>query len=235
MSSSKKTAKTKKTKKTSKISKSKKDEVKYPTEKEIAKLTKVEKYKDRPSPPYHAADAPNWVILGNDKYYYISRKNKSGIYQWKRLKQTEDENLTKSAYEYYSQFKDYKPLYDIKPFIKNIKKVKKDLEKHKIFLVPIGWSKVWDFIDYAWDDAQEYVEKKTKTGHFDVLETHSFLLYTDHRLFWAIHKDGEVTIQHNILKKDREFIIETFKKYFGKSYSWNGSDRKTITIKLKKL
>jgi hypothetical protein len=46
---------------------------------------------------------------------------------------------------------------------------------------------------------------------------------------------GDVFMQHDILKKDKDIILETFKKYFGKSFLWNGSNRKALLVKLKGL
>jgi len=41
-----------------------------------------EKYKKRPSPPYHARDYPGKTKKGNDGQYYVSKKGKRGIYRW---------------------------------------------------------------------------------------------------------------------------------------------------------
>lgn len=44
----------------------------------------LKKYKDRPSPPYHAADCPNQLLYGNDNKRYRSVADKRGVYTWKR-------------------------------------------------------------------------------------------------------------------------------------------------------
>lgn len=203
----------------------KKSKVKYPSDREISRLQIVEKYKKRPSPPYHAANAPNWVMKGNNGFYYLSKQNKAGIYQWKKLKMDDEQDYTKSAYEYYSQFEDYTAKYNVKDFIKKTKQVAKVLLKHNIYFLYIGWKNVRDFIDYAWDDAKEYVKKKCN-------EECSVIFYTNYRLFWAEYMTGEVFMQHDILKKDKDIVVETFKKYFGKSFSWTGSNRKALLVKL---
>lgn len=191
-----------------------------------------EKYKKRPSPPYHANDCKDKIMNGNDQSQYISREDLNGIYHWKKLKSASE---CKSAEEYYSQLKKYEPKYDKKGLLAKLDLVKGDLLKSKIYLIYIGWDTVWDFIDNAWDDAIEILVKKLKVGDYDIMDKVSFLLYTDHRIFWSTI-NGEFHIQHNVLKKDKQTIIDIFKKHFGKSFVWpNQSVKKTITIKLSKL
>ena len=43
------------------------------------------KYLKRPGPPYPAQDCKKLVRMGNDTLFYASRKDKNGIYRWKKI------------------------------------------------------------------------------------------------------------------------------------------------------
>lgn len=74
-----------------------------------------EKYINRKSPPYHANDCPNNIVIGNDDNQYLSKKDKNGIYKWIKLV------VKKTPNEYYKQFANYKkPIYDIQFFTDKI-------------------------------------------------------------------------------------------------------------------
>jgi hypothetical protein len=186
------------------------------TKKELSKLKKVDNV-NRPSPPYHANDCKDVKMIGTDGNEYKIVKD------------------GKTAREYFSQFKTYTDKYDPKPVISKLKILANELKKNNIFFLPdIRWDSVHHFIDYAWDDAQEYVSKKTGVRTLDVMDQYSFMLYTNHRMFFATVLDGDLTIQHNILDKDLDLVYNTFKKHFGTSFKWNKSGRKTMIIKLPK-
>jgi hypothetical protein len=43
------------------------------------------KYQGRPGPPFPAQDCKNFKKRGNDMYLYKSKRNKKGIYQWRKI------------------------------------------------------------------------------------------------------------------------------------------------------
>jgi hypothetical protein len=43
------------------------------------------KYLKRPGPPYPAQDCKRQVRMGNDTLWYASKKDKNGIYRWKKI------------------------------------------------------------------------------------------------------------------------------------------------------
>lgn len=46
------------------------------------------KYDYRPSPPYKASSCKNTRKKGNDGFMYVSKKDKNGVYRWKRANKT---------------------------------------------------------------------------------------------------------------------------------------------------
>ena len=54
-------------------------------EKGCFKSTKS-KYLNRHGTSFHAQDCKNLVRMGNDSIYYVSKKDKNGIYKWKKIK-----------------------------------------------------------------------------------------------------------------------------------------------------
>ena len=48
----------------------------------------TKKYKTRPSPAFPANMCKGKKKLGNDKKYYLSKKNKKGVYTWKKMSKT---------------------------------------------------------------------------------------------------------------------------------------------------
>lgn len=98
-----------------------------------------------------------------------------------------------------------------------------DLRKEGIYFLEIGWKLVGNWIDYAWDDVIDMIKKLTKAKN-DPYD-YSFIFYTQHRLFWA-KRDSSLYLQHNILKKDKEIVIQIFKKHFKTKFNWSGSDKK---------
>lgn len=203
--------------------------------KTIPKACKIkddQKYKDRPSPSFSAQDCPNVVLMGNDEKDYISVSDKNGVYHWKILKNKEDTN---TAEEYYTQFPENSvPKYDRDDFLDKIKKVEDEFKREKmnIYIFHVKWKNTYNFIDDAWSEVIEILQKKYNIK--DPLETASFIFYTDHRFFWA-GLDSNLTLQHNIKTSDKDRVIRGFKKYFGKNFEWNGSPNRTIDIKLNKI
>lgn len=80
--------------------------------------------------------------------------------------------------------------------------------------------------------ANDCKEKNIDTG--DVMDKYSFMLYTNKFLFNA-SIEGKIFLQHNILPKDKDLVINIFKKYFGKSFTWDGTSKSAMSIKLNKL
>ncbi len=56
------------------------------------------KYKERPSPPYHASDCKGKSMKGNDGTMYISKADAKGIYKWIR-KGTQTRKVSGKRYE----------------------------------------------------------------------------------------------------------------------------------------
>ena len=150
----------------------------------------------------------------------------------------------KSAFEYYGQYPNIKPNYNVIPTVKKLEKVKKELAENNIFLLEIGWEKVWDYVDYAWDDAMEFLDnnesikklkKKSKSrnigSYYYLLATVSFILYSNYTLFWS-SIDGKLPFQFNILERDKDAVIKIFKKYFPKEFSWSGNKKDAIMIRI---
>ena len=48
----------------------------------------TKKYKTRPGPAFPANMCKGKKKLGNDKKYYLSKKNKKGVYTWKKMNKT---------------------------------------------------------------------------------------------------------------------------------------------------
>ena len=191
------------------------------------------KYEKRPSPPYHANDCKNVILKGNDNLDYVSVPDKDGRHFWKKIKEG------KTAEEYYFQFKHYDKRYDVDEILKKLNNIKKELWKHKIYFIFIGWENVWDFIDNAWDDAIEIVAKKMGNSRevdtLKVMDNASLIFYTEHRVFAATYDTGEITLQHNILDKDVNIVYDIFKKEFGNRFKWNKKNDMTLNIKLQKI
>jgi hypothetical protein len=184
------------------------------------------KYKTRPSPSYHANLCKGEVKDGNDGDKYISAPDKNGIYRWKKINET---IIPKKRYE---------PNYDIKPILEKLNKISKQLIKSDIFLLEIEQCYRCRFDD----DTKMIVatttiaEKKnivTEAGIEAIPDTFSFLFYTDD--FYHATNDGVLQIQHNILPKDKQIIINVFEEYFEGVFDWDGAMKKTIDIKLPKL
>jgi hypothetical protein len=199
------------------------------------------KYEKRPSPPVSAQDFPNHIKIGNDGNEYVSRPDTKKIYRWYKVKSMDDSTSAEKYFmqfpKYYMQKKFYK--FDIKKFEENIKSVKKELAAKNIYLIKLGWKKIWDFIDYAWEDAQFYIKDKyykhdKKINNYNILDVANFIFYTDYRTFWAQH-DGILSMQWNLNKNAKKEAFEIFKKKFKNNFVEPKSSSKAIIINLKKL
>jgi hypothetical protein len=181
----------------------------------------------RNSPSVHAKDFKNKTKKGNDGKEYISKPDKNGIYKWKLI------SHKSTPEKYFSQFGTIKKKYDASETEKKLKKITNEFKKHKIFLVKYSWKSVGQF---AGDALTMISEKIASKYHIDfwsreLTDNYSFITYTDHLRYLA-EKDGKLCLFHNITTKDKDYIIETFKKYFGKKFVWNGSNKKSICIYL---
>ena len=189
-------------------------------------------------PPYNADQCKGNVVNGNDDKEYLSVKKSDGTYEWKLIKSMEE---TKSAAEYLSQLPGFKPKYDLTDVKKKLVRIKQELLANGIYLLDIGWDKIWNMNDYAWDDAMIMLDEDVKRGkikvkipkdaisYYYLLDTVSFLFYTDNRLY-SSSIDGELFLQFNILPKDRETVIKVFKKYFSKGFKWSGNKQDALLI-----
>lgn len=182
----------------------------------------------RNSPSVHAKDFKNKIKKGNDGEEYISRPDKNGVYKWKLI------SHKSTPEEYFSQFGTFKKKYDATETEKKLKKIINEFKKHKIFLAKYSWKAVGRF---AGDAITLISEKIASKYHMDFWskefdDKFSYITYTDHMRYLAEKDDGKLYLYHHITPKDKKYIIETFKKYFGKKFIWSGSDKKGICIRL---
>ena len=204
------------------------------TKKELASIRAVEKYKSRPSPPYHAGDCKD-KILEHNGASWLSKADTNNIYKWKKINYD-----VKTAAEYYKQVSTFKKKYNINAVVTKLNAISKKLLKHKIYLLSeIEWKNVGDLIDNAWDVAIDRMITITKSANTPIMreelyKKYSFMFYTNHRAFWST-LGSELYLQHNVLKKDADIVDNMFESYFGKSYSWNKKPSKCLFIKLPKL
>lgn len=187
----------------------------------------------RPSPSEHAKDHKWKELKGNDGNGYVSRPDKNGVYRWRKINQT-----PAKALDYYKQVlkpEKLKVKFSAMPFLKKARAAARELKRRKIFFYHMPWGSIGNFIDNAWTDACESVERATGVGSGDVMDHFSIIFFTDNRVFWAERSDGVVNMQHNILKKDRELIESVFKKHFGRRVTFPKRDTRTIDVSIKSL
>ncbi len=98
-----------------------------------------------------------------------------------------------------------------------------------------------NFVDYAWSDAEELAEKTAivkqirkdnKDAYIDDIV--SMIFYSEHGRYFS-EIDGNLQLQHTVLKKDKTIVIDIMTKVFGKDFVWNGKDKKAMLIKLHKI
>ncbi len=178
----------------------------------------MSKYEKRDSPPLSAQDFHNKIKLGNDGQEYISRADKNKVYRWYKIKSM-DKCISPEKYymqfpENYLQKKFYK--YDLKRLDKNIKLVKKELEKKNIYLFKIGWKNVYNYVDYAWDEAQKHNKD-------------NFIFYTEKSLFWT-QNSGELTMQWSLGRSVKKDAFDIFEKIFNNKFIRPKTSGNTIII-----
>lgn len=196
-------------------------------------LEGVKSGKLRPSPSGHAKDHKWKILRGNDDNEYVSRPDKNGVYHWKKINPS-----PMKALDFYKQIlkpEKLKVKYSAAAFLKKARAAARDLKRRKIYFYHLPWGSIGNFIDNAWDDACYMVARIHGQDEYEVMENFSILFFTDFRVFWAERANGVVNVQHNILKKDREFIERTFRKHFGLRAKFPKSNAKTIDISIKNM
>ena len=83
-----------------------------------------------------------------------------------------------------------------------------------------------EFIDDAWHEAEEKLEKTGKDP-----STQDFIIVTSHKLrMYPTTK--EIALQHNLLLKgSKERVKAAFRKVFGKRFKWDGKNMHTMVVK----
>lgn len=178
---------------------------------------------------YKEVNEVGWVVIKSGK-----------TQRWKRMKPMLN---CRTAEEYFDQFNNTPPVktryaISLKQTLTKLKQLMTELAKHKIPLFKIGFHNVGDWIDYAWDDAEEKVkkigyvqEKLDPKNDLSLFDNISFMFFTDHRRFWSL-RNGQLFISHNIIRSDKKLVMELFQKYFGKKFKWDGNKNKNILLKL---
>ena len=164
--------------------------------------------KKRGSPSFGAQGCSKMIMKGNDGKLYISKADKRGVYTWKKFTMMDE---AKSAEDYYFQWGVLEEKFNKKDFMKKFKNAQKELEKHGIYFLCIGWKCCLYFIDDAWYVAEDILMKKAKVENPSL---RSLIFLTDYKLFEAIYDSGVVRLQHNILRKDKDIVKNVLKKHF---------------------
>jgi hypothetical protein len=203
------------------------------TNKELSTFDIVEAYKNRPSPPYHAADFKNKYIIHNNERW-MSRADRNGVYKWAAMN-----NAPKTVEQWAHSYWAYTINYDTKKASAILKKISKELLKYRIYLLPeIKWNHTELFIEDAKNKAETIMFDKFPDKIIwrrDLYGNYSFIFYARHSMFIG-SIDGVLDIYPHVLDKDKHIVTDIFIKHFGKSYSWSGYGRKNIIrIKLPKL
>jgi hypothetical protein len=200
----------------------------------------MSKYEKRLSPAVSAQDYHNKIKVGNDGNEYVSRANKKMVFKWYKIK---DMNECSSAEKYYMQFPQnylqknfYK--YDLKQIEYKLNIAKKELEKENIYLIKIGWKRVYNFIDYAWENAETYIKNKyfkenKKINRYDILDKANFIFYTESTEFWS-QNDGMFKMQWSLNKNGKKIAFEILRKIFKNKFIEPKNRGKAIIIKLNK-
>jgi hypothetical protein len=200
----------------------------------------MSKYETRPSPPFSAQDYPNKIKVGNDGNEYISRADKKMVFKWYKIKNMSEYS---SAEKYYMQFPQnylqknfYK--YDLEQVEDKLNIVKKELEKENIYLIKIGWKRVYNFIDYAWEDVETYIKNKyfkenKKINRYGILDKANFIFYTESTEFWS-QNDGMLKMQWSLNKNRKKSAFEILRKIFKNKFVEPKNSGKAIIIKLNK-
>ena len=198
-------------------------------------------YLTRPSPPKSATlFAVGKRMIGNDGKDYIVSETKAGVKRWvkvtssskaaspsKKAKKPLDMYTSTSAKAFYESQTDFKFMeakFDLKEVKSKLKMVETRLKQIGIVFVNVPWKGIGNFID----DAHYYAAKKANDK--------SFILTTEHDLFWAERKEGKVYLGHEISDKKLfplvdAIFIDVFKgRYVTKKMTGN----KKLIVKLVK-
>jgi hypothetical protein len=191
------------------------------------------KYKTRPTPPYDANECQYKVVKGNNGTDFISRPDENKSFKWYQIK------YGKTPEDFFSQF----PNDSVKQYAfpkKILDEISEELKQTNILFYHIGWNKVWNMIDNAWDDAELLTENSAIVKDIRKIDKISFttdivsfIFYTEHMRYLS-EIEGQLKLQHNILQKDRQNVIKIFTKHFGKNFVWNKKNNKVFVIKLHK-
>lgn len=187
----------------------------------------------RPSPSEHAKDHKWKELRGNDGNGYVSRPDKNGVYRWRKINPT-----PAKALDYYKQVlkpAELKIKHSAAGFLKKARAAARELRRHKIFFYHVPWGSIGNFIDNAWDNVCESVERATGVDSGEVMDHFSIIFFTDNRVFWSERGDGIINMQHSILKKDRDLVERVFKKHFGRRVVLPKRDTRTIDVSFKSL
>lgn len=164
-----------------------------------------------------------------DDKNYLSVKQPDGTYIWILHKSM---YASATAYDYFMQIPTLQVVYNLGPTLMKLKKIQEELAKQNILFYEIEWHVSWDDGNLDWN---YFTETAVENGYMDYTSkgtyTKSFLFFSNFRLFWATI-DGELHIQHDILKKDIDEIINIFRKHLGQKFVWNGKQEKTILVKI---
>jgi hypothetical protein len=193
----------------------------------------VKSGKLRPSPTAPAKDHKWKILKGNDDAEYVSRPDKNSVFHWKKINPE-----PAKALDYYKQIlkpEKLKVKYSAAAFLTKARAAARDLKRRKIYFYHLPWKGIGNFIDDAWNVACENVAEIHGQDSYEVMDNFSILFFTDNRVFWAERGDAVINVQHNILKKDREVIEKTFRKYFGRRVTFPKRVIRTIDVSFKNL
>lgn len=180
-------------------------------------------------PPYSPEDCNDAIIPGRDDKRYISIGKK-----WEPFKEI---YKTFSAEEYYSQFNETKPKYNIEPIIEKLKKIKKELEYNGIYLLNAGWKNVYESNEFATEKILKKLRTNPKIQRLlsmndqDEVDIVPFIFYTDYNLFWSTI-NAQLILQLSLFEQDTEIVMDIFNKYFKNQFDWDGNPQSEIIINI---
>jgi hypothetical protein len=146
----------------------------------------------------------------------------------------------KTAKAFYKSCGDKEPpKYDIADFKKKMSKIKKELEKERIYVIYVGWAGVGTEAQYIFDEAYNIIETDKKYKGVDKLKSFK-LLYSEDFLY-HLTKTGKINLlfdysffktpaEKKEVKKWFDKTADVFKKYFTNKEI--KIDKNVINIKL---
>ena len=200
------------------------------------------------------AEKEGKIRKGKDNNNWIVTKVSSGSLRWIKLtknvkttprKKSTPKRKSKRGSIKKSDFYGFKPVKkmdyktwtrdltktQLSTFNKLIKNVTKEISALgiRVFVVPLPISKDGQFwMDYPWD----YVSKKYEDNNYFANPFIIIVLQLneDKKLFLP---DGGLYIQHNAIRKNyKELFNNLMKNNFKQKYKWNGSQSKSIFLKI---